>query len=219
MQTKRVIDNQTASDYQNWQAPLVEGSIVSSDNYQQKPPTVQDLEELQKQAYEEARERGYQDGHQQGYEEGRLKSETEWNTRIQLLDSYLSLLNEPLSRLNDDIEQELVNLSLLIARQIIRRELKQEPGEIVAVVREAIKAIPAASENTRIYLHPEDANLIRDALSLKQEDLNWQIEEDILLQRGDCRVETHSSLIDASVESRLSAIAASMLGGEREDDD
>ena len=218
MQTKRTVDNSNAEKYQSWQAPVVEGSIVSSDGFA-GPPTVQDLEEIQKQAYEEAKQEGYKTGHEQGYAEGKQESIAEWNARIELLDGYLTLLNEPLSRLNDNIEQELVNLSLLIARQIIRRELKQDPGEIVAVVREAINAIPNASENTRIYLHPEDAELIRGALSLKDEDLNWQIEEDLLLQRGDCRIETNSSLIDASVESRLSAIAASMLGGERQSDE
>lgn len=219
MQPKKIIRDLPAAEYQNWQAPVVQGTIASPHTEYQNPPTASDLQELQQQAYEEAKAEGYKEGHDQGYQEGKQKASSEFEQRINLLDSYLSLMNAPLKRLDENVEQEVVNLSLLIARHIIRRELKLDPGEIVAVVREAVKAIPSASENIRIYLHPEDAELVKEAFSLKEEELNWRIEEDILLMRGDCRIETNSSLIDASVESRLSAIAAQLLGGERNDDE
>lgn len=219
MLQKKLISEDSASDYKSWQAPVVEGSITSHGSSYGRPPTAEDIQDLQKQAYEEAKKEGYQQGNKQGYLEGKQKAETEFKQRIELLDSYLSLISQPLNNLDEKIEQEIVNLSLLIARHIIRRELKLEPGEIVAVVREAIKAIASSSQDTYIHLHPEDAELVKSAFSLKDEELNWKIEEDILLMRGDCRIETNSSLIDASVESRLSAIAAQMLGGERNNDE
>ena len=214
MQQKKIITEESATQYQNWQAPVVEGSIASPGSAYQKPPTVHDIEELQKQAYEEAKAEGYK----QGFSQGHSEVQQQLQAKLDLLDSYLTLMNQPLHYLNEQVEQEIVNLSLLFARHIIRRELKIDPGEIVAVVREAIKAVPASSENVRFYLHPEDAELVRNAFSINEEELNWKIEEDILLMRGDCRVETNTSLIDASVESRLSAIAAQMLGGERTSD-
>ena len=60
---------------------------------------------------------------------------------------------------------------------------------------------------------------MRNALSLGEDEKSWRLEEDLLLSRGDCRVETESSYIDATVEARLSAIAANMLGDERRNDD
>ena len=218
MQTKKLIKQDSTNEYENWQAPVVEGTIASPNSFYGKPPTAKEIQSLQKQAFDEAKEEGYQNGREQGYKEGKKQAEDEYQHRIQLFDSYLTLMSKPLESLDETVEQEIVKLSLLIARHIIRRELKQEPGEIVAVVREAIKAVPASAENTKIFLHPEDAELVRNAFSLKDEEFNWKIEEDILLMRGDCRIETKSSLIDASVESRLSAIAAQMLGGERDDD-
>lgn len=218
MQQKKIISEESASQYQNWQAPAVEGSIASPNSIYKKPPTLQDIEELQKQAYAEAKAEGYKKGFEQGHGEAQQALQQEFQQKLNLLDSYLNLINQPLHHLNEQMEQEIVNLSLLFARQIIRRELKVDPGEIVAVVREAIKAVPASSENVRFCLHPEDAELVRNAFSINEEELNWKIEEDILLMRGDCRVETNASLIDASVESRLSAIAAKMLGGDRDSD-
>lgn len=215
MLRKRLINDDTASDFQNWQAPAVEGSVSSAELSHGRPPTAQEIQALQQQAQDEARQQGFQ----QGYQEGLVQAKQEFQQRIQLFDNYLTLFQDPLKKLDNEVQQNLVHLSLLMARHIIRRELKQEPGEVVAVVREAIKAIPTAAEQTRIFLHPEDASLVREAFSLKDEEISWRIEEDILLMRGDCRIETSSSLIDASIESRLSAIAAQMLGGERNTDE
>jgi flagellar assembly protein FliH len=36
--------------------------------------------------------------------------------------------------------------------------------------------------------------------------------------RGDCRVVTENSRVDATIENRLAAIMANTLGGEREED-
>ena len=85
----------------------------------------------------------------------------------------------------------------------------------MAVVREGLAALPISARKPRIYLHPEDAQLVRSALSLREAEHDWRIEEDLLMLRGDCRIETESSRIDASIDARLSAIAANLLGGER----
>jgi len=45
-----------------------------------------------------------------------------------------------------------------------------------------------------------------------------EIKEDPTLARGGCKVETDTSQIDASMESRIAEIAAEVLGGERRDD-
>ena len=100
----------------------------------------------------------------------------------------------------------------------MRRELKTEPGEVVGVVRETLKYLPVASRGIRLRLNPDDSELVRDALSLGHDVLDWQLEADPLIARGGCIVETESSRIDASVEARLAAIVAKMFGGERESD-
>ncbi|MFQ5660102.1 MAG: flagellar assembly protein FliH [Gammaproteobacteria bacterium] len=201
--------------YESWQAPLVEGPITGKlDDAPPKPPTAGEMQALQKQAYDEGfmlgRKEGREKGYAAGYNEGREK--------IRLLDQLVSQLAEPLRDLDDEVEQNIVALTIQIARHLIRRELKTDPGEVVAVVREALSTLPVAARNPRIYLHPEDAELVRNALSLGDEDNSWRIEEDILMVRGDCRIETDSSHIDASIDARLSAICAQLLGGERNSD-
>lgn len=188
--------------------------------------TVEQIEEIQKQAYEEAfeqgRQQGFAEGRAEGLEAGRKQGYEEslhlLQTQAAELAGLLDALSEPFKKLDDAVEQELVKLAIAIASQLIRRELKSEPGEIVAVVREAIKVLPLAAQKVTVNLHPEDAALVRSALKLDESMPPWRLQEDPLLSRGGCIVETEVSRVDASVESRLAAVIANVLGGDRRED-
>jgi len=107
---------------------------------------------------------------------------------------------------------------VIIARQLVRREIKTDPGQIVAIVREAILALPGAAKKIYVYLHPEDLELVKTKLSTSEPESYWRLMEDPTLSRGDCKVLTDTSTIDATLERRLSSLVANMLGGEREQD-
>jgi flagellar assembly protein FliH len=172
--------------------------------------TADQMERIQQQAHEE----GFAQGRREGLEAARAEMEG----RIRELDRILGLLAEPLEALDDSMEQELVALAMAAARLIVRRELKTDPAQVLAAVREAMNALPAASRHVRLHLHPEDAALVREMLKVSEEERTWRIVEDPATARGGCKVVTDTSLIDASIEARLLAILATVLGGERTQD-
>ncbi len=217
--SKRVLPANEAADYMEWQEPLVEGVISSEFDGVMKPPTLNQMQSLHKAAYDEGFNMGRKEGHSQGYKEGLAKAEAETRSKLQSLTSICHVLSTPLEQLDDEVELNIAELSLCIARQLVRREIKIDPGEVIAVIREAVKALPLSARNPIIHLHPEDMHLVRDALSIGEEEKSWRLQEDLLLTRGDCRIETDSSFIDATVESRLSAIAVKLLGDEQRNDD
>lgn len=94
------------------------------------------------------------------------------------------------------------------------------PGEVVAVVKEALDQLPVTTGDVRLELHPEDAALVRNALSGVDSEAKapWRIVEDPVLSRGGCRVLTDNSRIDATVESRINTAIAAAMGGERQVD-
>ncbi|KAF0193045.1 MAG: flagellar assembly protein FliH [Gammaproteobacteria bacterium] len=165
------------------------------------------VEERERQAYQEGLKRGHKDGLHAGLREA-----------AQAMAPLVAALQQPLANIDEQLEVQLVELTLAIARQLIRREIKLEPGQIVAVIRESLAALPAASPRTRIVLHPDDLALAREAIpGLDSGDaMQWQ--EDPSLTRGGCRVITDISAVDATVEARIAAVAARLLGGERESD-
>lgn len=167
----------------------------------------QRVEEREKQAYQEGLRRGHKDGLHAGLREA-----------AQTMAPLLAALQQPLATVDEQLETQLVELTLAIARQLIRREIRQDPGEIVAVIRESLAALPAAAPRTRITLHPDDLALVREALPGLESGDGIQLLEDPSFTRGGCRVTTDISDVDATVETRLATVAARLLGGERDTD-
>ena len=196
--------------YKRWRLPEIEAL---------GPVTAAQLQALQKQAFDEAFSQGKQAGFEKGYRDGKAHAEAELKPLIEQCKALLAVLAKPLSILDDEMEHALVSLAMAVARQLVRRELKSEPGEVIAVVRQAMSSLPLVTRNVRLHLNPEDRKLVQDALALDLETGPWEIVEDPVLTRGGCRIETDVSRIDASVEARLSAVIAQTLGGDREDDD
>ena len=201
------------------------------------PPTLDEIEAIQREAQEEGFAAGYQEGRREGRDQGYKKGQSEGHAegyqrgfaeglstgrdevllRVQKLEQILTAMSSPLAVLDKAVEEELTALAIGIAKQLVRRELRASPGEIVAVVREAVGLLPVASMGIQIRLHPEDARLIREVLSLGPDDQPvWQIIEDQALSRGGCVVNSELSRIDATVEKRLGAVIATVLGDERE---
>lgn len=202
----KVIRSEDAAGCQTWNVP----DMQSGNRGIARPMTARQLEEIQVQARQE--------GFQQGLKEGRDTGRKEFTARIACLEQLIQSLDEPFVSLDQEIEEQLTQLAMLVARQLVRRELQIDPGQVIGVVREALAALPLAARNVRIAVHPEDAALIRDALSLREGNHEIRIVEDPVQGRGGCRVLTENSQIDATVESRLNAVIANVLGGQRSSD-
>lgn len=201
------------------------------------PPTLDEIEAIQREAHEEGFSAGYQEGRREGREQGYKKGQQEGHAegyqrgyaeglaagrdevalRVQKLDQIMAFMHQPLEQLDSAVEDQLTWLATAIARQLVRRELHSSPGEIVAVVREAVALLPVASAGIQVRLHPDDAQLIREALSLGRDDEPvWRIIEDQTLSRGGCLVNAELSRIDATLEKRLGMVIATVMGDERE---
>jgi flagellar assembly protein FliH len=139
----------------------------------------------------------------------------ELNTRIARLDSILSVLGKPLSEMDAQVEKQLVTLALTVAKHLVRRELRIEPTQIIAIIRETVALLPAAARDVRVHLHPDDAALVNERLAKPQAERAWTVIEDPVMGRGGCRVTTDTALIDARLETRLGAVISQVLGSER----
>jgi len=202
----KVIRSEDIADCQAWQVPEVRSASEAG----RRPMTARELEEIHNQARRE--------GFEEGLSQGRDAARKEFMQRLQLLDTAMQKLARPFEEMDESVEQQLAQLAMLVARQLVRRELKADPGQVVAVVREALAALPVGARDVRLALNPEDAAMIRELLSLQEGDHAIRVVEDPVQSRGGCRVLTETSQIDATVESRLSAVIANTLGGLRSTD-
>ena len=209
MTTSKVLDSGDLTAYERWELPQVNGTVVSS------AATAKELESIQKQAYDE----GFAFGQKEGFDQKKQELEMQ----VASLRSIIELLSEPLKELDNDIVNQLSHLSMTVAKQVIRRELHTDEGEIVGIVREAMNALPASSRKIILNIHPDDADLIKKAFSLGDEvdsdEQRWKVVEDPIISRGGCKISSENSRIDATVEARLNRVISTLLGDERESDE
>lgn len=196
------------SEAETWQLPALGGQVLPG---RRRP---ENLTAIEREAWEQGHALGREAGLVAAQQEARAAA-AEAERRVQQLQSILELMTRPLADLDQQVQRQLALLAGAIARHIIRRELKTQPDEIVAVVRETVGLLPIVARQVRVHLHPEDAELVRSRLASASGERAWSIVEDPMLARGGCRVTSETSSIDAQLEQRLGAAIAAMLGDER----
>jgi len=172
-------------------SPIIPAEVARAEKW--SPPSVSDdgagfFRHEEKQA-DEAQEEVENPGIPTAEEirEGLAKGEAEARQQLEeqgrQLQSLLDFLDGPLQTLDEEVEKQLSLLAVTLAQQLVRREIRAEPGEIIGLIRDAIKLLPANSRHIRITLHPEDAALLRNTLSLDSqgEGPSWQLNEDPMI--------------------------------------
>lgn len=151
-------------------------------------PTAADIEAM----FEDARHEGFDAGFTEGTELARQQAAR--------LADLAHCFEEALTRLDQDIAEEVVALAVEIARKMVGQSLVSHPEAINETVRSALLQLPQVQ--LRIYLHPEDAALVREHLAEQSSQFRHQLIEDNTMSRGGCRVSTPGGEIDATLETR-----------------
>ncbi|MEK6735570.1 MAG: flagellar assembly protein FliH [Pseudomonadota bacterium] len=173
-------------------------------------PTEEQVAAIYQQAKESGYTEGYQAGHSNGYEEARKIAETEVKAELAHLQAILSNLDQELLQIDQSVAQDLLALSLELSKKMVMQALKIKPELILPVVQEAIRHLPSSMQHPHLFLHPDDAALVRLHLQDHLSQDNWIVREDEQLSRGGCRIKTNGSEIDASPETRWQRILATI---------
>ncbi len=198
-----------------WDLPSIHGESVQT---RRPGKTVVELEEVERRAYEE----GYAKGQDAGMADGQAAAEAqmqplreELDRRLATVEQMLHSLAGPLQELDDQVEDQLAHLALIVGRHLLRRELRIEPAQVIAIIRETVGMLPAAARDVRVHLHPEDAAVVREKLANPSGERAWTMVEDPVMTRGGCRVTTDTAQIDARLETRINTVVSTLLGEER----
>lgn len=190
---------------QRWEMPDIgRTSVVEPAANTVAAPTVQELADLEAQA----RAEGFAAGHAQGL----AAAQQEIREHRAQLDALFEAAARPMQALDTQTEQALVSLAMLVARRVLASELRQSPELILQAVQQALAAMPAAGQGLRVHVHPDDLPLLQAAAA----GSHWEGVADPGLARGDCRLESARSWLDARVETRLAAVVDAVLGDAAE---
>jgi flagellar assembly protein FliH len=173
---------------------------------------------------EQGRAEGYPLGHAEGVmrglEEGRAQAEVHFEELAKPVDAMLKGLKKLKLDLRAAQRKEVVELVGKIARQVIRAELALQPVQLLALVDEALAAMPPARDQVEVSLNPEELKRIIE-LDPKRAK-KWMLLADPSLEPGECRVKAGDHEVDAGCQGRLAAcmaqVSEQLAAAEEEDE-
>ncbi|QBE64845.1 flagellar assembly protein FliH [Pseudoduganella lutea] len=160
---------------------------------------------------EEARQQGYEDGYAQGHRAGEDEAIREGEEALKAALAPLADLannfSEALRGADQLIANDVLDLALHLARNMLKQALPVKPEFIVPIVQDAIAYLPTMQKPAVLFLHPDDAAIIRGAMGEELDKGGWIVSDDMSIERGGCRIDTPSNQIDAQVQARWTRLA------------
>ncbi|MFJ4144137.1 flagellar assembly protein FliH [Pseudomonas sp. NPDC089734] len=215
-------DNTTAPEGNRWQTWQMDP--LGSNEAPVLDPDMSRREQLRKQAFQhklemqvlrektvsEAQQVGHAQGVEQGYaqglSEGRQAAAVELQQQIvQTLQPLLELcqnFDQALRQMDAHIARQLTRIALDTARQLAGEALTAQPEQVISIVQKMLNGNPELTGKPRLWLNPDDLQLVQSSLAGQIEAAGWVLQGDSTILPGGCRVVSASGEMDATRQSR-----------------
>ena len=151
----------------------------------------------------------------QGYKEGLANAQAKWNTQLSFIKNLAEAIEHPLNDMDQIIQEKTTELAISVAKQVIRRELTLDSGQIVSVVKQAVELIPKDAQELKIYINPGDDRYVKESFSNEEKLSKYSIIHDSTISLGGCKVCTDYSLVDLTIDKQVATIFAQVFGDQR----
>ncbi len=155
---------------------------------------------------------------QAGQREAEAAANSKWQAALERATRSVADAASFRGRLRREAEQDVVRLSLAMARRILRRELSSDPEALVALVKTAMERLDSR-EMHKVRVRPEDAPAVSALLEKTGSPARLEVVADASLERGGLIFETDRGQVDASADTQLQEIErgfADLLDRRRE---
>lgn len=160
----------------------------------------------QQAALERARSAAVEAGHAAGYRSGLAAAGAE-RERFAMLGASLSgQAAEHAQRLAD----EVLDFAIAVARHLVGEVLSVRREVVLPVVTEALRALPQASRQVQIALHPDDVELVRAHLADRHADRTIDLVADTAIAPGGVRLDAEQAEVDATLTTRWRQVLAGL---------
>ncbi len=147
----------------------------------------------------------YEKGFAQGQKDGLALEKRQIEEKGKQLDALFSEISGLRDQIYAEAEEELLKMSILIAKKIIGGEIKTNPEIIGRTIRSAMKYLVDKSQ-IRILINPGDMEEVRRILPEIAGLTNggkFQVVEDHAIQRAGCILESGFGKINATIDGQI----------------
>ncbi len=152
------------------------------------------------------REAASKEGYQAGLEQAKVDLEAFKNT--------LSVFMSSPQEVYEQISPQILEISVDIAKKIIKKEVSEEPQVLINTIVEVMKGL--SKEETKIVLrvNPTQVDITKQSvpeiLNLAGMDAKVVVFADENVSEGGCMVTTSNGVVDATIETQLSVISEAL---------
>lgn len=209
----RFIPSEEVGDVTQWHFGAVDGTDAVVEVPEAEAQVEVDVE-LEEAARQELLEQACAEAFAKGQEQGSAQAALQWQQRLddyiagqgleaaQRLDALVQTLQAHSQDLQQNMAQEVLELSCEIARQVVRQELRCNPLVLKPVVQEALGMLVADGRPATVRLHPQDHALVADALAQQLAATSVQWVADASVPPGGCVAEQAGMVVDGTLEKR-----------------
>jgi len=153
-----------------------------------------------------AKEEARKHGHAEGYAAGMVQAE-EMRTRLATL---LASMSEVAGEHRQQLLDEVLNFSLLLAREIVGETVAVRREVVLPVVSAALRELPQLSQSVQVLLNPDEVELVRGFLAAEPTPVGYTLLADATIARGGCRIVTERCEVDATLQTRWRRVLANL---------
>ena len=146
----------------------------------------------------------------EGYEEGINAAKQDIENLKNSMEEFLNAKQD----VYDEIAPDILEISLDIAKKIIKKEMKESPEILLENIKEILNGL--SKEETKIVLkvNPAQAAMLKqempEAVSMAGLEAKVIIVPDENTMEGGCMVTTDNGVIDATIETQLAIISEAL---------
>ena len=158
---------------------------------------------------EEIKQKGYQDGFEAGRQEGMQQRFRESEYLANQMNSVIEQLANLRQVVRFQAEQELVQLSVLIAKRVVVQELETNPEILQNILAKALKEIETKGK-IQVFLHPEDYEFMQntgvnlDQYMADEQTLSLKVNQDA--EPGSIFIETDDDVLNFTFQQQFEQI-------------
>lgn len=157
-----------------------------------------------------ARQKGYDEGFEKGHAEGLAKAQAITADLQQLWEA----MAQPFARQEEALFREQCLLVSRVAAAVLERELQTEPALIEAALEKALELLKNSAQTIEIQVNSSDVRRLEEVAPELLQNQPWRVEVDDDVMPGGCRVQVGDSIVDATLEGRLTAAIKEAVGLE-----
>ena len=146
----------------------------------------------------------------EGYEEGMNQAKADIENLRNSLGAFVSAKQEVF----DYIAPDILEISVDIAKKIIKKEIQQDPTIILENIVDLLKTLSKEETRVTLRVNPEQAVLIKqkipEVVEMAGSEAKINVISDENISYGGCMVTTTNGIIDATIETQMSIISEAL---------